>query len=389
MLNDQYITELALNMYNKWTELRVLRAETRVTATAIRVSLVRLDRSEEGQGSAASGGGTQGILAHHLRRASRLIDVLEKRLDDSEQQDQQAHHMRCVPSHAHLRVSASTRLYPRPCVTVHVLRACVCCRSGNSSVRSLVKRGRLLLDNLWALSDQGHRPGLWFNGEEFAVRVHHDGPFVVLVLGAAALVEWVTFKPSRPFHSPQFVVPVTVAAAAAAAAADDDDDDDDDSNNHNNIVADAHTAHDAHTGQVTADDSCQLEEQRRRKAVRSCAYYCRVLINGHVVCSSPVTRVALPSFSVPVHVHASVALHRRPGIVTFEVWQTGWLMNTRVACVPVPIPLAFTADSVPVESVEPFDDWLGFTSTTAMLPTAVQFTLPAPAAVTHSVVASR
>ena len=141
-------------------------------------------------------------------------------------------------------------------------------------------------------------------------------------------------------------------------------------------------------GQVTADDLCPLSEQRRRRAARSCAYFARVLINGHVVCTSNVAPLSLPSFTVPLQIQASVALHRRPTIVVFELWQTGWL-NRRVASVPIPIPLAFTAESVPVESVEPFDDWLCFTSTTPMPQAAVQFMLPSAEHVPGRTVSAR
>jgi hypothetical protein len=133
-----------------------------------------------------------------------------------------------------------------------------------------------------------------------------------------------------------------------------------------------------------------VPEQRRRRAVRDSVYYARVLINGHVVCRSQPCHLTLPSFTAPLHLHAAVALHRRPRLVSLELWQTGWV-DTRVAAVPMPVPLAFTADSVPVESVEPFDDWVGFSATNAMLPGATQFTLPmAPASPTpHAITATR
>jgi hypothetical protein len=59
----QYISELALGMYNKWTELRTVRAEQQWTSTALRLSLVRVDREE-----------AAGVEEHHIRRAGHLLD---------------------------------------------------------------------------------------------------------------------------------------------------------------------------------------------------------------------------------------------------------------------------------------------------------------------------
>jgi hypothetical protein len=61
----QYISELALGMYNKWTELRVVRGEQQWTSTALRLSLVRVDRD-----------GPAGVEEHHIRRAGNLLDTV-------------------------------------------------------------------------------------------------------------------------------------------------------------------------------------------------------------------------------------------------------------------------------------------------------------------------
>ena len=53
------------------------------------MSLVRLGRGDGGDDAAAAAttaAATQGIAAHHLRRASRLLDVLDRKSSDAEQQ---------------------------------------------------------------------------------------------------------------------------------------------------------------------------------------------------------------------------------------------------------------------------------------------------------------
>jgi hypothetical protein len=123
--------------------------------------------------------------------------------------------------------------------------------------------------------------------------------------------------------------------------------------------------------------------------VRGTRYYARVVVNGHVVCTSPGAQLTFPAFTAPLQLAASIALHRRPRLVEFELWEVGWVVDTRVACVPVPIPLAFTAESVPVESVEPYADWVDFTATSAMGSGTAQFVLPPAAPLPHAITPSR
>jgi hypothetical protein len=89
----QYITELAQGIYQKWAEIRRVRDESRMTSTSVRLSLVRVDhalvftgdvdrdRAPGGASASSASSGNGSVQPHHLRRAERLLQMLESDRD--------------------------------------------------------------------------------------------------------------------------------------------------------------------------------------------------------------------------------------------------------------------------------------------------------------------
>ncbi len=115
-------------------------------------------------------------------------------------------------------------------------------------------------------------------------------------------------------------------------------------------------------GQLTPDDLCPYVEQKRRRAVRSTSMYCRLVINGHVVMTSPKFKLEWPSFELPLRVSVSVSVHRRPSLVELELWQAGWVWDSRLAAAALPLPVANTSNAITVDAVQPFEGLVVFSS---------------------------
>jgi CC2D2A N-terminal C2 domain len=128
---------------------------------------------------------------------------------------------------------------------------------------------------------------------------------------------------------------------------------------------------------VTTDTGCSRAEQDRRRDIRKTTVFAQILVNGQVVATSPKAKLQWPNFTAHVPVSISVDVARRPERVQVQLWECGWVFNSLISSVDVPIPGSTVDESVASETVEPIDDWFTFSAVTPLPLSAVSFLPPA------------
>jgi hypothetical protein len=128
---------------------------------------------------------------------------------------------------------------------------------------------------------------------------------------------------------------------------------------------------------VTADTGCSRAEQDRRQAIRKTTVFAKILVNGQLVATSPSAKLQWPAFTAHVPVSISLDVARRPERIQVQLWESGWVFNTLVSSLDVPLPGATIDESVASETVEPIDDWFTFSAVTPLPLSAVSFLPPA------------